>query len=90
MRPWRASPRGSILLLVLAVLAMLTILGATFSRSVHDRALSAQRIRRGGTLHLPRATIGDGARVAPINEEVHGSQTIPAGGDDRLRGGLDR
>jgi hypothetical protein len=90
MTRWRDSGRGSILVLVLAVLAMLAILGATLSRSVYERSLSAQRIRRGGTLHVPRATIGDGAQVAPTNKEVHGSQTIPAGGDDRLRGGPDR
>jgi hypothetical protein len=90
MRRRRDPTHGSILLLVLAVLAMLTIVGATLSRSVYSRTLSAQRTRHGGTLHAPRATIEDGARVAPTNEDANGSQTIPAGGDDRLRGGPDR
>jgi hypothetical protein len=45
---------------------------------------------RGGTLHVPRATIADGANGAPSNEDVHGSQTIPAGGDDRFQHGTDR
>jgi type II secretory pathway pseudopilin PulG len=114
MRRRRHSRRGSILILVLAVLAMLGILGATLSRSVYTRSLSAQaslkaqreasikasaeRLARmtletdprGGTLHVPRATIADGANGAPSNEGIHGSQTIPAGGDDRFRRGADR
>lgn len=114
MRRRRHSRRGSVLILVLAVLAMLSILGGTLSRSVYTRSrsvqasLKAQREAktraaaeragqmapkadpRAGTLHTPRATIADGANGAPSNEEVHGPQTIPAGGDDRLRRGADR
>ena len=114
MKRGRHSRRGSILILVLAVLAMLSILGGTLSRSVYTRSLSVQaslkaqreaKARagetraerktpttrpRGGTLHTPRATIADGANGAPSNEDVHGSQTIPAGGDDRFRRGADR
>jgi Tfp pilus assembly protein PilX len=114
MKRGRHSRRGSVLILVLAVLAMLSILGGTLSRSVHTRSRSAQaslkaqreaRARadeeraarttpttdpHGGTLHTPRATIADGADGAPSNEDVHGPQTIPAGGDDRFRRGADR
>ena len=103
MRRRRHSRRGSILILVLAVLAMLSILGGALSRSVYTRSLSVQASlraqreakareagQRGGTLHTPRATIADGANGAPSNENVHGSQTIPAGGDDRFRRGADR
>jgi hypothetical protein len=90
MRRRRQSRRGSILILVLAVLAMLTILGGTLSRSVYNRALSVQEGRRGGTLHAPHATIGKGANGAPSNKGIHGSQTIPAGGDDRFQRGADR
>jgi hypothetical protein len=65
MRCHRPSSRGSILILVLAVLTMLTILGASLSRSVYTRSLSAQDTRRGGTPHAPHATIGKGANGAP-------------------------
>ncbi|HVI54877.1 MAG TPA: hypothetical protein VM621_07480 [Luteibacter sp.] len=61
----RHSRRGSILILVLAVLAMLAILGAALSRFVHTRALSVQDSVRGGTAHASRATIGKGANGAP-------------------------
>jgi len=88
-RPHRTR-RGSILILVLAVLAMLTILGGTLSRSVYRRALSVQEGRRGGRWHAPHATIGKGANGAPSNKDIHGSPTIPAGGDDRLGPGADR
>lgn len=113
MRCRRHSRRGSILILVLAVLAMLGILGATLSRSVYTRSLSAQaslkaqreakaRAAAGrsgrvmaetdspaGTVPLPHATIVDGANGAPPNKGIHGSPTIPAGGDDRLGPGTD-
>jgi hypothetical protein len=82
--------RGSILILVLAVLAMLAILGCTLSRSVYHRALSVQNFRHGGTSHAAHATIGKGANGAPSNEGTYGSPTIRAGGDDRLRAGTDR
>lgn len=90
MSRFRAKHRGSILVFVLAVLAMMTILGASYSKSVHIRSLSARDPGRGGTSRTPRATIEDGANGAPPNEDGYGSQTIPAGGDDRLRGGHDR
>jgi hypothetical protein len=85
MRGSRLAYRGSILILVLAVLAMLAILGAALSRSVHTRSLSAWPARCGGTSHTSHATIGDGANGAPSHKGVHGSQTIPAGSDDRFR-----
>jgi hypothetical protein len=85
-----APRRGSILILVLAVLAMLTILGGTLSRSIYNRALSVQYVRHGGTPHVTHATIGEGAAGAPSNEGSYGSPTISAGGDDRLRSGTDR
>lgn len=90
MRRRYAPRRGSILILVLAVLAMLTILGAMLSRSVYHRALSVQYVRHGGTPHVPHATIGKGANGAPSNEGSYGSPTIRAGGDDRLGSGTDR
>jgi hypothetical protein len=89
MRRRGRSRRGSVLLFVLAVLAMMTILGATLSRSVHHRARSVQHGRRGGTSQPPHATIEKGANGAPTNEAVHGSQTFSSGGDDRLQSGAD-
>jgi hypothetical protein len=65
MRCRRPSSRGSILILVLAVLAMLAILGITLSRSVYARSQSTHAARRGGTSHAPHATIGTGANGAP-------------------------
>ena len=59
------STRGSILILVLAVLAMLTILGVILSRSVYTRSIALQDARRGGTSHVSHATIGEGANGAP-------------------------
>jgi hypothetical protein len=69
--------RGSILVLVMAVLAMLGILGATLSH-VALRRLSAARAvergehaaacRRGGETSVCHATIGDGAEGASSNE----------------------
>jgi hypothetical protein len=50
---------------VLAVLAMLTILGAILSRSVYTRSIALQDARRGGTSHVSHATIGEGANGAP-------------------------
>ena len=90
MRRRYAPRRGSILILVLAVLAMLTILGGMLSRSVYHRALSVQYVRHGGTSHAAHATIGRGANGAPSNEGSYGSPTIRAGGDDRLGSGTDR
>jgi hypothetical protein len=81
--------RGSVLLFVLAVLAMMTILGATLSRSVYTRALSVQHGRRGGTPQAPHANIEKGANGALTNKVVHGPQTFPSGGDDRLQSGAD-
>ena len=89
MRRRGLARRGSVLLFVLAVLAMMMILGATLSRSVQTRALSVQQGRRGGTPQVPHATIGEGANGSPTNEVVHGSQTFPSGGDDRLEPGAD-
>jgi hypothetical protein len=102
--------RGAILLVVLAVLAMMSVLAASLSRSSMSRLLAAQEFRRmeedarrkrddlvgereamghGGVDHDDRATIGGGAEGASTNEGHHGSQTIPPGGDDRLRRGTD-
>jgi len=73
-------PRGSILVLVLAVLAMLGILGASLSRMALHRVLQANAIRdaerrataartaHGGETSPPHATIGSGANGAPSNE----------------------
>lgn len=65
MKRHRRSHRGSILILVLAVLAMLTILGATLSRSVYSRSRSTHAAGRGGTSHASHANIGEGANGAP-------------------------
>jgi multisubunit Na+/H+ antiporter MnhG subunit len=65
LRRHRHPIRGSILILVLAVLAMLTILGAILSRSVYTRLMALQDARRGGTSHVSHATIGEGANGAP-------------------------
>ena len=89
MRQRRRLRRGSVLVFVLAVLAMMTILGATLSRSVQTRALSVHHGRRGGTPQVPHATIGEGANGAPTNEAVHGSQAFSSGGDDRFQSGVD-
>jgi len=76
MKRRRRLHRGSILIFVLAVLAMMTILGGTLSRSAYNRSWSVrQRIPdpgsgrepHGGTWRPPRATIADGANVAPSN-----------------------
>ncbi|WP_426284895.1 hypothetical protein [Luteibacter sp. E-22] len=98
----RSVERGAILLVVLAVLAMMAILAASLSRSARSRVLAAQefhqaerdarhrRVLHGGDGGDARATIGDGAADASSNEATHGSQTIPPGGDDRLRRGTGR
>ena len=65
LRGYQPPARGSILVLVLAVLAMLTILGAILSRSVYTRSIALQDARRGGTSHVPHATIEKGANGAP-------------------------
>jgi hypothetical protein len=94
--------RGAILVVVLAVLAMMAILGASLSRSATSRMLAAHdflraesaacasRDREGGMAGGVRATIGDGAEGASSDEGTHGPQTISPGGDDRLGCGLDR
>ncbi|HEY4294554.1 hypothetical protein [Luteibacter sp.] len=94
--------RGAILLVVLAVLAMMAILGASFSRSATSRLLAARDFLRaeseaclrrdleGGKAGGERATIGEGAEGASSNEGTHGPQTFSPGGDDRLGCGTDR
>ncbi|MDQ0007873.1 hypothetical protein J2T07_000032 [Luteibacter jiangsuensis] len=98
----RSAERGTILLVVLAVLAMMAILAASLSRSARSRVLAAQefhqaemdarhgRVPRGGEGGDAHATIDDGAVGASSNEATHGSQTIPPGGDHRLRRGTGR
>jgi type II secretory pathway pseudopilin PulG len=98
----RPTERGAILLVVLAVLAMMAILAASLSRSARSRVLAAQEFQRaemearhgrvlhGGEVGDDHATIDDGAAGASSNEAIHGSQTIPPGGDDRLRRGTGR
>jgi len=96
------SERGAILLLVLAVLAMMTILGASLSRSATSRMLAARDFLRveseacakrdaeGGRAGRGRETISDGAEGASSNEGTHGPQTFSSGGDHRLGCGADR
>jgi hypothetical protein len=64
MRP-RRSRRGSVLILVLAVLAMLMILGGTLSRSVYTRSLSAQASLKAQREAKTKASAEGLGRAAP-------------------------
>ncbi|WP_244511581.1 hypothetical protein [Luteibacter sp. UNCMF331Sha3.1] len=90
--------RGAILVVVLAVLAMLSILGAAMSVAARARMLAAKsylcvsiagRDATGGEPADGHATIDGGATGASSTQGFHGSQTVSPGGDDRFRHGID-
>ncbi|WP_177191120.1 hypothetical protein [Luteibacter sp. UNC138MFCol5.1] len=87
--------RGAILVVVLAMLAMLSIVAAALAESARARLLAAHAFVRAERCAAGRpgdghATIGNDATGASSIEGTHGSQTFPPGGDDRLRHGADR
>ncbi|HEY4093182.1 MAG TPA: hypothetical protein VGN46_16840 [Luteibacter sp.] len=89
--------RGSILILVLAMLGVLALIGAHAARFANSRQREANDAwcrelartdhddGRGGQVRMGRATIGDGAVGALFSERFHGSQTFPPGRDDCVR-----
>ncbi|PTR30017.1 hypothetical protein C8J98_107152 [Luteibacter sp. OK325] len=73
----RHSRRGSILILVLAVLAMLTILGGTLSRSVYTRSLSAQASLKAQGEAKARASAARMRHAMPETESRGGRARTP-------------
>ncbi|UPG91956.1 hypothetical protein L2Y96_09370 [Luteibacter aegosomaticola] len=94
--------RGSILIFVLAMLALLALVGAQASRFADARQREAndawcrELVRaihddsRGGFVRMGHASIGDGAARASFSEGFHGSQTFPPGRDDCVRRSANR
>jgi hypothetical protein len=80
--------RGSVLLLSITVLAVLSIGAVAVLRGAWARLQAARQLAAAhgvqvvvaGSMQPPvRATIGEGADVAPAAGEFHGSQVVPEG-----------